>query len=500
MALVKLDIPPGVYRNATAYQTGPRWFDTNLVRWDDGVMMPVGGWQRITTTPATGTCRSLFAWRTNGGLPYLAVGTNEKLYVHNQGTLVDITPVGFTSGLSVSLPGLGYGAADYGEQDYGDARSGGSYLVLDAATWTYDSWGQYLVACCNADGKIYEWQLNESAAAAVVTNAPTQNRALVVTEQRHLMALGAGGDPRKVQWSDQENNTQWTPSATNQAGDFLLNTPGMLRCGIKIRGEILLLTTEDAHVARYIGQPLIFSFERVGTECGIISPSAHCNIGSGAVWMGRTGNFYTYDGAVKPLQCDVSDYLIQNLDVSKGSQVTCGHLSERSEVWWFYTSTSSASMDNDSYVVWNYQEGWWAIGSLARTAWIDRGIWTYPVATGVDKHIYQHEQGDTSSGSTRVGTIFAESGAIEIGQGDKTAWVTQVLPDEKTQGDVNLTLKARFTPTGSETTYGPYTVRASGYMDTRAQGRQMKVRIDAAQDASWRVGTFRADVKTGSGR
>jgi hypothetical protein len=498
--LVKLEIPPGVYRNATAYQAGPRWYDANLVRWDDGVMLPVGGWQRITTTPMTGVCRSLMPWRTNGGLPYLAVGTNEKLYVHNNSGLVDITPEDFTPGRAGALPGLGYGTAEYGLDDYGTPRDGGSSLILDAATWTYDTWGQNLIACCNSDGDLYEWELSESTPAAPIPNAPQQCRGVLVTEQRHVMALGAGGDPKKVQWSDQENNELWAPAANNQAGDFLLSTTGQLRAGVKIRGEILLLTSEDAHVARFIGQPLIFSFERVGTDCGIISPSAHATIGSGAVWMGRTGNFYTYDGAVRTLPCDVGDYVLQTLDVVKGSQVTCGHLSERHEIWWFYPSVNSADMDNDSYVVWNYQENWWAIGSMQRTAWTDRGIWQYPVAASQDGHLYQHEQGYTASGQSRIGTVFAQSGAFGIGTGDRIGWVTQVMPDEKTQGDVSITLKARYTPTGSETTFGPYLVRADGYTDTRAQGREMKVRIDAIRDDAWRVGNFRAEVKPGGGR
>ena len=530
MALVKLDIPPGVYRNATPYQAGPRWHDANLVRWDDGSMLPVGGWERTGTEMMIGVCRSLYPWKTNGGLSYMAVGTNQRLYAHDQDKFIDITPAGFTAGRQTALPGLGYGAGPYGAEAYGTPRTGESSLVLDAATWTFDSWGENLVACCLGDGKIYEWGLSQSTPAAQVANSPDECRALLVTEQRHLMALGAEGDPKLVMWSEQENNTVWTPTELNQAGDFRLSTNGEIRCGVKIRGEILILTSEDAHVARFIGQPLIFSFERVGTDCGVASPSAWARIGSGAIWMGRTGNFYRYDGAVAPMQSEVGDYILQTLDYTKVSQVTCGHLSERHEIWWFYPSifqeaptevslllteddepilteddeplvvSRAWGADNDSYVVWNYLEGWWSIGKLPRTAWTDRGIFSHPMAASQDGYLYQHERGFTDAGQSRAGSLFAESGAIEIGNGDRTAWITQVMPDEKTAGDVTLTLKTRFTPTGAEVTSGPYTIRSDGYTDTRAQGRQVKVRIDAARDAAWRVGTFRAYVKPGSGR
>ena len=155
--LVKLEIPPGVYRNATEYSAAGRWYDTNLVRWIDGLMMPIGGWQKFSLTPVTGTCRGLFSWRDNDNYRWLAIGTNEKLYVHDEGALHDITPVGFVAGQANSLPGLGYGTLDYGEQEYGTERSGTSGITLEASTWSFDSWGENLIGCSTGDGKVYEW-------------------------------------------------------------------------------------------------------------------------------------------------------------------------------------------------------------------------------------------------------------------------------------------------------------------------------------------------------
>ena len=491
MSLIKLNIPPGVYRNATAYQASGRWYDTNLVRWIDGEMAPIGGWQKFSLTPVTGTCRGLFAWRDNASFRWLAAGTSEKLYVHDEGSLYDITPVGFSPGSGSSLPGLGYGALDYGEEDYGDVRSGTASLIIDAATWSFDSWGEHLVGCCTADGKIYEWSLNTATPAAVVANAPTVCKFTFVSEQRHLVALGANGDPRLIMWSDAENNTQWSSASTNQAGSWNLNTPGHLRCGVKARGETLLLTTADAHVMRFIGYPLIFSFERVGQQCGISSTNAAVTIDGGIAWFGNDARIYLYNGVVNQVPCDVQDWLESNFAKDRQSEVYGGTLSEQGEAWWFFPAADGAI----KYVIWNYRTNLWSIGSLDRHAWLDRGVWRYPIAVSSDGYLYQQENGDTNSNVTRVGTMFAETGAMEIDPGERIVDILQILPDEKTNGDVKVTLKCRYTPNGTETTYGPYVVRSDGYTDVRASGRQAKIRVEPTRDEDWRVGSFRVDVK-----
>lgn len=491
MSLIKLAIPPGVYRNSTDYTAGLRWHDVNLVRWIDGTLAPVGGWQLFSITPVTGSCRGLFAWRDNEADAWLAVGTNEKLYVLGDGNIADITPAGFTEGYGTSLPGLGYGAVDYGEQTYGTARTGESSLVLDAATWSFDSWGENLVACATNDGKLYEWSLNTSTPAQVISNAPVFNRACLVSEQRHLIALGASGDPRLIKWSDAEDNTDWVPSSVNQAGDWLLNTQGLIRCGIKTRGEILILTSADAHSMRFIGSPLVFSFDRVGSNCGIAGPNAVVALDGGAGWFGTDGTIYAYDGAVRPVPCDVQDWIRENYDKLKSAQVYGGSLSEQNEVWWYFPALDGTI----KYVIYNYQTNTWSIGSLDRTAWLDRGVWRYPVAVSSDGYLYQHEDGDTDSGDTRVGTIYAETGFGEIGEGDNVLDIVQIIPDERTRGDVKVTLRTKYVPNGTESTFGPYVVRDDGYTDTRASGRQAKIKFEPVTDTDWRVGTYRADVK-----
>ena len=487
MALVPLRIPPGVYRNGTEYQTSGRWFDSNLVRWFEGTLRPIGGWRKRSASQLTGSCRGLITWRDNSGDRWIAAGTNSKLYAMNEaGTLKDITPTGLTVGIADAATKTGYGYSTYGNFAYGVQRPD-TGSVTPATTWSLDTWGEYLVACSDADGKLYEWQLGFSTPtlAAAITNAPTGCNAVMTTAERFVFALGAGGDPRKVQWCDQENNTVWTPAATNQAGSFELQTVGSLKAGKRVRGVNLLFTDVDVHVSTYIGLPYVYSFEKAGSGCGLISTQAVAAIDTAAIWMSNSG-FWVYDGYVKPLACDVGDYIFQNINANQVSKVYAVHNSKYGEIIWFYPS--NASNENDSYVTYNYRENHWAIGSMSRTAGTDRGVYLNPLMVSADSYIYEHEVGFAYDSVAP----FVESGPVEIQPGENIMNVRQLIPDEQTLGEVVVSFKTRMYPTATETTYGPYS--ASEPTSVRFSARQVKIRYTGAVLADWRVGLNRLDV------
>jgi hypothetical protein len=435
----------------------------------------------------TGVSRGMLTWRTNSDERYIAAGTPTKLYAMSEGgVLKDITPTTFTSGITDATLKTGYGYGTYGSSAYGVARPDlGS--IIPATTWSMDSWGEYLVACSSADGQLLEWQLGFTTPtkAVAITNAPTSCEAVMTTAERFVFGLGASGNPRKVSWCDQENNTVWTPSATNQAGDFEINSVGSIKCGKRVRGINLIFTDVDVHVATYIGLPYVYSFEKAGSGCGVISSQAVAAIDTAAIWMSKSG-FWVYDGYVKPLVSDVGDYIFQNINYNQSSKVYAVHNSKYGEIIWFYPS--SASNENDSYVVYNYREGHWAIGSLARTAGTDRGVFTNPLMISSDGYIYEHEVGFTYDGAVP----YAESGPYEIGAGDNIMSVRRVIPDEQTLGEVVVSFKTRMYPMATETTYGPYT--ASQPTDVRFAARQVKVRYTGNVLDDWRVGVNRFDV------
>lgn len=484
--LLPITLPPGVYKNGTDYQAKGRWFDSSLVRWYEDTIRPVGGWRKRSNNAVSGKCRGMLAWRDNSNDRWIALGTHTNLYVMTEGgTLSDITPVGFTAGRADATFNNGFGGGPYGSYAYGVARPD-SGSIDPATTWTMDTWGQYLIACSNDDGKLLEWQLSTGSDAAALANAPTSNKAVMVTEERFVFALGAGGIGRKVQWCDQEDNTLWTPAITNQAGDFELETPGTLMAGKRLRGVNLLFTDVDVHTANYVGPPFVYGFERIASGCGLIGPQAVAAVESVAFWMSPAG-FFIYDGFVKPISCDVLDYVFTNLNDAQKSKVYAVANNQFGEVWWFYPSATS--LEIDSYVSYNYRENHWAVGTLARTAGTDRGVFSYPMMVSTDGYVYEHEVGLQYDGASP----YAETGPIELGNGDRTLMARQLIPDEKSLGSVSVQFKTKLTPEGAESTKS-YTINGA-YTNVRFSGRQAAMRITGASpNTDWRVGTMRLDV------
>ena len=484
---IPIKLPPGIYRNGTEYQAAGRWYDANLVRWYENTLRPMGGWRKRSTTQLTGLCRGFLSWRDNSATRWVGLGTQSKLYAMNEsGTIKEITPTSFTAGIADAIVKTGYGYSDYGKFAYGVSRPDLG-AVTPATTWSMDTWGEYLVACSNSDGKLYEWQLGFTTPtlAAVITNAPTSNKAVLVTAERIMFALGAGGNPRKVQWCDQENNTVWTPAGDNQAGDYELATPGTLIAGKRVKGINLLFTDVDVHTAQYVGAPFVYGFEKAGSGCGLISAQSVAAIDTAAIWMSKAG-FWIYDGYVKPLPSDVSDYVFGNINFNQASKVYAVHNSKFGEIWWYYPS--SASNENDSYVTFNYRENHWNIGTLARTAGTDAGVFVNPMAVSTDGYVYEHEVGFAYDSAS----VYAESGPVQLGNGDNIMSVRQVVPDEQTLGEAVVSFKTRNYPTGTQSTFGPYT--AANPTDVRFAARQVNMKVTGAVLADWRVGIFRLDA------
>ena len=494
MSLIPLQLPPGVYRNGTDFESSNRWKEASLVRWHDGSMRPVGGWTVRETSGSTfsGICRCMLAWVDNSSDTHLAIATNTNLYsVTPSGLVSDITPSGFVTGIGTSVQNTGYGGNYYGLANYGDPRAE-SGVYGEATSWSLDTWGEYLIGCSSKDGKIYEWALNSAVIATVIANAPLYNRAIVVTEERFVFALGAGGNPRKVAWCDRENNTVWTASATNEAGDFELQTQGQIMCGIRMRGRTLILTDQDAHIASYSGPPFVYGFERVGTACGIASRKAIVAVDEGAFWMGHKG-FYTFNGSVATeIKCDVLDYVFDDINRDQMTKAHAVHNSQHGEVWFFYPSADSN--ENDRYVSLDYKEGHWSTGALDRTAAVDRGVFSTPIWCDSGSNLYNHETGHTH-GSVKP---YAESGPISLGNGDTVMRVNNLIPDENTQGEVKVTFKTRFYPNDAEQTHGPYTL--SNPTDVRFTGRQIRMKVEGVGNKNWRSGIMRIEARPGGKR
>jgi len=425
MPFVKLDIKPGMYLNGTEYGAAGRWRLGNLIRFFRGEPQPVGGWTAVlidvfadevlvpflidspdSSTPLIlekgirgyieGTCRGIIAWRDNNETRWMAFGTTRKLYAYDGSTLYDITPTGLGIGEENQFFGEGFGALDYGEEEYGTPRSAsGTSIVEDPGAWTLDIWGENLVACANWKGLLYQWDPNTPTTVAEEIDdgsgeeVPQNCRALIVSNERHLVALGAGTwsgvvweyNRRNVAWSTSEDLEDWTPVATNSAGNLPLQTNGLIVCGAKFRNEILIWTDMDLHRMTYIGAPYFYSIKPVASSAGIVSVQAHVVTNQFVFWVSNEG-FFVYDGTVTELFPEVDDYYRDRVTRTQTGKIACGHNPQFNEIWVFYPSNSVDNIENDSYLIWNYDEGTWAVGNtMSRSSWNQALIWDKPLAT-----------------------------------------------------------------------------------------------------------------------
>jgi hypothetical protein len=256
--------------------------------------------------------------------------------------------------------------------------------------------------------------------------------------------------------------------------------------GLRTRGQTLILTDVDAHVARFVGSPFIFGFERVGTACGAISRKAAIDVDMGAFWMGQRGFFAFQGNTVQQLPCAVHDYVFDDFNRDQQSQIWAWSNVEYGEIWWFYPSSNSQEVDR--YVAYNYNDNYWITGNLSRTAGVPRGVFKHPLLIATNKTVYEHENSLSYDGAD----VFAETGPISLGNGDQTMNVMQLIPDEKTQGEVSLKFKTRFYPNDTESTHGPYS--PANPTGVRFAGRQFRMRVDGTAGKDWRVGNMRVDA------
>ena len=306
------------------------------------------------------------------------------------------------------------------------------------------------------------------------------------------MCLGAGGVPRDVAWSDQEDRNQWTAAANNQAGNFSLQTAGTILNAVNVKGGSLIFTDKDVWRVVYLGPPLVYGFPQDNAGGGLVSAGAVTTADGAAYWMSHE-NFYVYTGYSQPIKCDVHDAVFKDINRAQISKVTAWHNASFGEVWWFYPSADST--ENDKYVVYDYREGHWNKGSLSRLCATDKAPLPYPIAVDAYGYVYDHEVGYNHDGEIS----FIEHGPVELGTGENSSNLTFLYPDESAQGDVSMTFKTKMYPNGTERSFGPYTATRQP-VPIRVHGRQMLVKAIGAESTNWRLGVPRIEVKPGSKR
>ena len=500
---------PGIYRGATPQASVGRWYDMNLVRWRGGQAQPVGGSASLPGAIGDAPGRDALTWHDNSGRRWAAMGTDNKLWVYNFETnsIRDITPDGVGS---LEPPGarVGYGLADYGADAYGTARDPGDIGPSDVSAilgdmWSMDLYGEDLVFVPTQDGRLFQWVPNEAGDPATqVANAPGQNSGVFVTEERAIVLIGAGGNPRNIAWCDQEQPTVWDDQVDNLAGSKLLETEGRSLTSSKCSGGNLIFTDNDAHLFSYVGPPYAYGINRIGANCGPCSRRAVAYAGDVVKWMGAQ-QFWQYSGAVTPMPSDVGDWMFSLLNRDMIGRVFAAPNPSFAELWWYWPSEESTECNR--YVAQTYGDSAspWIIGMQTRTAADTRGSMLRPVLAGTDGKLYLHEFGWSENGASRVGTIYVETADFMLDQEtNKRFHVKQLIPDFVGPASrIGFRFFLWEQPDGPQWDTGVYPIiDASGLVDAKFSCRGLRMRIEALEDGPFALGRTRFDVREGGSR
>ena len=392
--------------------------------------------------------------------------------------------------------------------------------------WTHANFGEDLIINV-FNGGIYYWDASvisplttRAIALSDLTgsvDAPTIASKVIVSDvDRHVIAFGVNPlgsaiqDPLLIRFSDQENALDWRPTTTNTAGDLLVGSGSRIVTAVETRQQILVFTDVSIHAMQYLGPPFTFGINMISENVTVASSNAAIPIEDNVFWMGKN-EFYTYTGSVQKLPCSVRDYVFSDFNERQSEKVFAASNTAFSEVWWYYPSENSETVNR--YVVYNYQQNIWYYGTLARGAWIDRGVQENPIAAGLDGYLYTHENGfdDGSQNPATAISAYIESSQFDIGDGNNFSFVSRIIPDvtfrnsTKDSPSVTFTMKARNFPgenylqTDNETVTRTATVPVEQFTNqafVRLRGRSMALRIESTETGmGWRLGSPRMDIR-----
>lgn len=408
-------------------------------------------------------------------------------------------------GLGPAVPSAGYGTSGYGAGGYGigvaPVPSTGSPITT--TNWTLDNWGTVFLAC-PVDGAIYDFSFNSGLQNATrVIGAPEINGGIFVSQPAQILvafASSQGGvqDPLTINWSDAGDYTNWTVSSQTQAGGYRLPTGSRIVGGIAGPNFGVIWTDIDVWSMDYIELPLIFGFNSLGTNCGLISLHGQAVLNSIVYWMSNNKFCLLNGETVRTIPCSVWDFVFQDLDLDNADKIYASSNSLFGEVTFYFPSLSGGTGEIDSYAKFTPDLGLWDCGRLSRSAWLDQSPVGQPIGGSPDGYLYQHEVSPDADGQSM--TSWFQSGYFAIAEGENLNFVDWIFPDFKygyyagsTGAILQITLSYTDYPNGAVKTVGPYSVSsATEWVNTRLRGRFVSVKIESTDLGSfWRTGALK---------
>ena len=578
MTLTKLKLQPGINKQTSNLGASGTYTDCDNIRFRYGLPEKIGGWDKTTANTLIGVVRDQHAWVALDGTRLAALGTDKKLYIYANDLLYDITPIRQTNtavssiftttngsaNVTVNVNGHGANEGDIVTFSGTTGLSGTSFTAENfdrsfeiqtvSGTNTFviqqdanESTGSVTTGTATAKFDINSapasstfgygwgtstWNTSDGLAgkASAVTGAPTASKfSLVSTPDRHLIlfgtekTIGTGGsqDPLLLRFSSQEDINTYEPRSTNTAGSLRIQDGSTIIGADKARGQILVWTDTSLHGLQFIGPPFTFGLSQLGKNCGLLGQHAAVVVRDVSYWMGQNA-FFVFDGTVKKLPCSVDDFVFENIDLTQTDQIFAGVNTEFAEIIWFYVTNpdNSTNPQINKCVIYNYLEQSWAVGTLNRTSWVDRGVFSNPLATeyltdstanatptviglsdGVSKY-YRHEFGTDGDGSAIQ--AFIQSGDFNIDEGgEQLMRIARFIPDFRDQtGNVSVTFSFKNYPYGNVISQTATTVQTTDIKkDLRGRGRQANFKVESnVSGGNFKMGTFTIDAFPDGGR
>ena len=465
----------------------------------------------------------------------LSVPTNNT-YTINAGVAANASDVGdggasvvaayqINVGSPIQIPLVGWGAGPWGLGTWGVGAESETTLRI----WSQSNFGQNLLFGYRG-GPIFYWDANGGLNTRAIylsdiagaSDVPLSQNIITVSDvSRFVLVFGTNDigsvdfDPMLIRWSDQEDASNWTPAATNQAGSLRLSKGSQIIAATQSRQEIVVITDSAVYSVQYLGPPAVWGATSISEGTSCMGPNAVAIASGVTYWMG-VDKFYKYDGNVTTLRCDLREYIFSDINLGQRFQVFAGANEGFNEVWWFYCSENSTAVDK--YVIYNYLEDIWYYGTMGRTAWSSADIRVNPVAATYDQNLVNHEEGvDNAQTATPVAiNSYIESSEWDVGDGDSFTFVRRILPDVTFRSSTGalapqLTLTLKPMKDSGSGYNVPQSVGGSpsapvvriaqapieeftGQVFVRVRGRQFVLRYEANQlGTAWQSGATRVD-------
>ena len=431
------------------------------------------------------------------------------------------------TGAASVTPLTGWGAGPWSAGAWGVGVPSDVQIRL----WSQANFGEDLIFAPRG-GDIYFWDATAGLTSRGVTlasiapvgaNVPSVQDLILVSDiSRFVFCFGcndlasATKNPMLIRWSDQENATQWTPAATNQAGSLQLSRGAEIIAAKQARQEVLVWSDSALYALQYVGAPVVWGAQLVGENISIASQNAVAYANGVAFWMG-IDKFYMYDGRAQPLPCNLRKFVFNDFNTAQYRQVFAGTVESYHEVWWFYCSAESDTADR--YVVYNYLDNIWYYGTMDRTAWLDSGLRDYPLAATYSNNLVNQEEGvdDNELGASTPIHAYASTAEFDLDDGHQFNFIWRVLPDITFDGSTTESPSAVMTLLPMQNSGSGYNSPASvggsnngtitrsavlpiekftEQLNTRVRGRQMTMKIESTEaGVTWQLGSPRLDMR-----